>query len=70
MTLSILKEVPIKFIKTKKPRRLVNVSKPLRSKKPILVKKRGKFFYIINGNHRFYKNLEMGIKKMEVIIKS
>jgi len=58
--------VDINEIICKREERAINIEKPLKSKKAILVIKKGDKYIIIDGTHRYYKKLELGHKKILV----
>ena len=63
------KVVSLKNLIPRKEKRLINIEKPLQSKEPIFVKKIGRRWWkIIDGHHRYFKSVDLGIKKIEVII--
>ena len=62
-------EVDINRVIPRKEKRLVNTKKPLQSGEPLLVKEKHGKYEIINGHHRYFKSLEMGRKKIKIIIR-
>jgi hypothetical protein len=65
--MKLLKRTKLKNILPKKERRLLCLDGPLKSKEPILCKKRGRrYFGIIDGNHRYFKQLDNFGKEHEV----
>ena len=61
--------VEIEKIITKKRKSSLCLNKTLQSNEPILVDKKGSNFILINGNHRYFKLLEMGRKRINVKIR-
>lgn len=64
-----VKEININLVKPRRPKRLLDLSGPLQSNKPILVEKKRKYYVIIDGHHRYYKNIEIGSTKCLVEVK-
>lgn len=65
-----VKKINIKNLIPRKEKRLVNIDLPLTNNEPLLVAKKGRRWYvIIDGHHRYYKQLESGNKFVNVLIK-
>lgn len=65
----IRKKVDIRLVIPRKEKRLVNISFFKNKEKPILVRSRGKRFFIVDGHHRYYYALQKMKKKIDIEIK-
>ncbi len=61
--------VDVTKIITKRRKSSLNIEGPLQSKGPILVDKKRDNYILVDGNHRYFKSLEMGKNKINVRVR-